>query len=182
MKMNFLFGHVFWGILLLLWGISLILRGFNIVNLPLVKIFIAVIIILFGVKLLLGGWGGNSGENHRGSILTAGTNEYNSVFGSQTIDLTSLDPNSHPLEITAIFGSSFVKLPNDIDFEIQPTAIFGSASVPPKPQLTVPPAGNVKIEANAIFGRVEFVYKDPSRNGYRPAAPDSTKGASSDSL
>ena len=54
MKMSFLFGHIFWGILLLLWGISLILKGFNIVDLPLVKIFIAVIIILFGLRLLFG--------------------------------------------------------------------------------------------------------------------------------
>jgi len=183
MKMNFLFGHVFWGVLLLLWGITLILRGFNIVNLPLVKIFIAVIIILFGLKLLFGGWETHRGENYHGSILSAGSNEYTSVFGSQTVDLTNLDPNSKPLDITAVFGSSYVKLPNDIDFEIQPTAVFGSAIVPPKPMLAKAPLGTVKIEANAIFGKVEFVYKEPKRNAaaYKTAA-DSTQGAPSDSL
>ena len=43
MKMNFLFGPIFWGILLLMWGISMILKGLNIVDLPLVKIFIAMV-------------------------------------------------------------------------------------------------------------------------------------------
>ena len=182
MKMNFLFGHVFWGVLLLLWGITLILRGFNIVNLPLVKIFIAIIIILFGLKLLVGGWGSHRGESFHGSILSAGSNEYTAVFASQTVDLTNLAPDSKPLEITAVFGSSYVKLPNDIDFEIQPTAVFGSAVVPPKPLMAKAPLGAVKIEANAIFGRGEFVYKEPKRTtpAYKTAA-DSTQGAPSDS-
>lgn len=182
--MNFFFGHVFWGILLLLWGISLILKGLNIVDLPLAKIFIAVIIIIFGIRLLVGGWGGRGNVNVHKSFQTSGNNEYTSVFGSQTIDLTSLDPNSNPIEVTAVFGSSYVTLPNDIDFEIQPTAVFGSAIVPPKPAMSKAPAGTVKIEANAVFGKVEFVYKEPTRlrSGYREAAPDSTQGAPSDTL
>ncbi|MDD3143296.1 MAG: hypothetical protein PHG32_03790, partial [Candidatus Cloacimonetes bacterium] len=113
MKMSFLFGHIFWGILLLLWGISLILKGFNIVDLPLVKIFIAVIIILFGLRLLFGDWSSHHKDGSRVSFVTAGSDEYTSVFGSQTVDLTGLDPDSPPLEITAVFGSSYVKLPND---------------------------------------------------------------------
>ncbi|HPH61178.1 MAG: cell wall-active antibiotics response protein [Candidatus Cloacimonetes bacterium] len=183
MKMSFLFGHIFWGILLLLWGISLILKGFNIVDLPLVKIFIAVIIILFGLRLLFGDWSSHHKDGSRVSFVTAGSDEYTSVFGSQTVDLTGLDPDSPPLEITAVFGSSYVKLPNDIDFKIHPTAVFGSAIVPTLASPAQPPLGTVKIEANAVFGKIEFVYKEPKRDHLRAkASADSTQGAPTDSL
>ncbi|MDI9523882.1 MAG: hypothetical protein QM218_00070 [Candidatus Cloacimonadota bacterium] len=177
MKMNFLFGPIFWGILLLLWGISMILKGLNIVDLPLVKIFIAIVIILFGLRLLFGNCGVKRCHHVRSSIVSSGNEEYTSVFGSQTVDLTGLAPDSKPLEITAVFGSSYVKLPNDIEFEIQPTAVFGSAIVPPKPTLDKPTIGKVKIEATAVFGKVEFVYKEPTR-----PRPVEAPGAPSDSL
>jgi hypothetical protein len=185
MKMNFLFGHIFWGVLLLLWGLSLILKGFNIVDLPLVKIFLAVIIIMFGIRLLIGGWGTGKVSGIHSHVSTSGSHEYTSVFGSQTVDLTDLNPNSRPLDVTAVFGGAYVELPDDIDFEIHPTAVFGSTVVPPKPNFgNIPALGVVKIEANAVFGKVEFVYKPAKRApNFRSAAkPDTTAGATPDSL
>lgn len=49
-----LFGPLYWGILLVVFGILLLLKGFKIINLPLLKIFIAIVIITFGIRLLCG--------------------------------------------------------------------------------------------------------------------------------
>lgn len=184
MKMNFLFGHVFWGILLLLWGLSLILKGLNVVDWPLVKIFLAIIIIMFGIRLLVGGSHHTKVISGKHGVFSSGSTEYTSVFGNQVIDLTDLSPDSKPLDITAVFGSAWVQLPDDIDFAITPTSVFGSTVVPPKPATAKNnPVGTVKIEANAVFGKVEFEYKPANRSPYRTgAAADSTKGGNPDSL
>ncbi|MGC9362899.1 MAG: hypothetical protein ACP5F3_08220, partial [Candidatus Syntrophosphaera sp.] len=176
---------VFWGVLLLLWGISLILKGFDIIDLPLVKIFIAVIIIMFGIKLLTGGSCTRSTKSGiRTRIMTSGDLDYTSIFASQEVDLTDIEPDSPPLEITAIFGSSLVHLPDDIEFVIEQTSIFGSVKSPSRPQQAMgKQIGKVRIEANAIFGGVEFDYRPSQRSSsYHGAAPDSTSGVESDSI
>ena len=53
MKMDFIFGNIFWGLLIILLGLSIFLKGFNL-HIPLVRVFIAIIIIMFGIKLLFG--------------------------------------------------------------------------------------------------------------------------------
>lgn len=168
MKMNFLFGPAFWGILICLFGLSLILNEFHL-HIPLVKIFIAIIIIMFGVKLLVGG----SCSFRTGRIITngvrttshlSGSAEYSTVFSSQTIDLTNLSPDSKPLDITAVFGTAYVELPDDIDFEFEPTSVFGSVDLPRKASQGAALArGRVKIEATAVFGKIEFEYKPANR-------------------
>lgn len=185
--MSFLFGHVFWGVLLLLWGLSLILKGFDIIDLPLVKIFIAIVIILIGVRLLTGGSCTRADKSRiHTRVLTSGNLDYTSIFASQEIDLTDLEPDSPPLEITSIFGSSFVYLPDDIDFVIEQTSIFGSVKSPHTSQKSMEkPIGTVRIEANSIFGSVEFAYRPAKRSSTHydsHAAPDSTGREDSDSL
>lgn len=183
--MSFLFGHVFWGVLLLLWGISLILKGLNIIDLPLVKIFIAVIIIMFGIRLIISSSSSRPAKSGiRTRIMTSGDLDYTSIFASQEIDLTDLKPDSPPLEITAIFGSSLVHLPDDIEFLIEQTSIFGSVKSPSRSQqATGKQIGKVRIEANAIFGGVEFDYRPSQRSSsYHGAAPDPTSEVESDSL
>jgi hypothetical protein len=187
MKMSFFFGNVFWGVLLLLWGLSLILKGFHIVDLPLVKIFFAVVIIMFGIRILVG-WPHHDhykSNGIHGRIVNSGGTEYSTVFASQTIDLTDLKPDSQPLEINVVFGNAYVILPDDISFEIQPTSVFGSTQVPTKPAPAMnKPLGTVKIDATAVFGKLEFEYKPARRSPYNGsgAPADSTQGAKPDSL
>ena len=162
--MHFIFGNVFWGILLLLWGVSLILKGFGIVDLPLVKIFLAVIIIMFGIKILIGNSFkvkiGNEGSTR---YVSSSGNDYTTVFGSQNFDLTSLKPDSKPLDITAVFGSIYVELPDDIDFQINATNVFGSVNTPGKAGSVYVNDKPVYIDATAVFGKVEIVYKASTR-------------------
>ncbi len=183
MKMNFLFGPAFWGILIVLFGLSLILKEMGL-NFPLVKVFIAIIIILFGIRLLVGGSCSIRTTNSRSSsVYHTGSSEYTVVFSSQTLDLTGVDPNSKPLEVSAVFGSGLVLLPDDINFEIESTAVFGGVDIPRKPDSAAAnPKGTVRIEATAVFGKLDFVYKPHTRS--RSAAyADSTftdQGAQSD--
>jgi predicted membrane protein len=163
MKMNVLFGPAFWGILIVLLGLSIILKQVG-VNLPLVKMFIAIVIILFGVRLLVGGSCSIRTRSTRSGVYTTGSTEHSVVFSSQTIDLTGISVDSRPLELTAVFGSAYVLLPEDIEFDFESTSVFGSVEVPRKPDSTqVYPKGRVSIEASAVFGKIEFAYKPATR-------------------
>lgn len=182
MKMGLFFGNLFWGVLLVLLGVSIILKGFGL-SIPLVKIFLAILIIMFGVKLLLGGNKRNKWE-HVKKYETRNRVEYNSVFASQNIDLTHVKPGDKPIEITCVFGSSIVKLPDGVPFTINPTTVFGATIMPGTKyfgfgdehvDLNDAAAGEkVNIEANCIFGRIEFEVAKTKQQA-SGTAPDSTK-------
>ncbi len=157
MKMNILFGHLFWGILIILIGVSLILKGFNI-SFPIFKIFIAIIIILLGVKLLIGGWGNTKNKEAPTKLYNATEHEYNAIFAAQKLDLTNIEPDASPLEINAVFGSFVVELPDDINFDFSTTAFCGSIDLPKKTAMDeAKTRGTVKIDANAVFGKITFI-------------------------
>ncbi len=157
MKMNILFGHLFWGILIILIGVSLILKGFNI-SFPIFKIFIAIIIILLGVKLLIGGWGNTKHKEIPTKLYNATEREYNAIFAAQKLDLTNIEPDASPLEINAVFGSFVVELPDDINFDFSTTAFCGSIDLPKKTAMDeAKTRGTVKIDANAVFGKITFI-------------------------
>jgi|LSQX01.1.fsa_nt_gb predicted membrane protein len=180
MKMNFFITNVFWGILLVLWGVSLILKGLNIVDLPLVKIFVAIVIIMFGVRLLFGGRCSHNVKHSHRVVHSSGSHEHTTVFGSQLVDLTNIDPNSDPIEVNSVFGSTIVHLPSDIDFKIESSAVFGPVVIPAKPITNKPSLGTVEIDANAVFGKVVFIYKNPVRKGSDAAPADSSQGEPSE--
>ena len=155
--MNILFGHLFWGILIILIGVSLILKGFNI-SFPIFKIFIAIIIILLGVKLLIGGWGNTKNKEAPTKLYNATEHEYNAIFAAQKLDLTNIEPDASPLEINAVFGSFVVELPDDINFDFSTTAFCGAIDLPKKTAMDeAKTRGTVKIDANAVFGKITFI-------------------------
>lgn len=163
--MDFIFGNFFWGILVILLGLSIFLKGFNI-HLPLVKVFIAIIIIMFGVKLLIGGKPSikvsRSHYRHDSSVYYSGqSSEYNMVFASGTIDLSDLPEDTKDFEITVVFGSAFVILPDDLNYRINPTSVFGSTVLPQHRHSRDDKA--IEIESTAVFGRLEYAFK-PRQN------------------
>lgn len=186
MKMDIFFGNLFWGILIMLVGMSLILKGFNI-RIPVVTIFVAIVIIMFGFKILVGGFSKNKTHGIKTNSMSGSTQEFTSVFSGSFYDFNSLDPKAEEAEVTVVFGSSRVKLPQNIEFDIESNAVFGSVILPQKSSsgiasndsvLNPQAKRRVKIEANAIFGRLEF-YLDPD---YRAPADSSKAPADSSSF
>jgi hypothetical protein len=164
--MDIFFGNLFWGVLLILIGASIILKGMGI-NFPFVKTFIAIVIILFGIKLLVGSHNVKYFKSKKiHTVRVAGNSrEYTTVFSSNITDLSDLKDTTKDMEITVVFGSSVVRLPNNIDYDIEPTAVFGTVNLPsrmykdnvvPNPDKRI-----VYIEATAVFGRLDFVFVDP---------------------
>ncbi|MCB5261646.1 MAG: hypothetical protein LHW64_00425 [Candidatus Cloacimonetes bacterium] len=193
MKMNFFFGNIFWGILLVLWGASLILKTFNI-NMPLAKIFLAVIIIMFGVKLLIG-TGSKTVKSNRSPgktyIRTNKSGEYNMIFSSGRFDLTDLQEDAKDIEITVVFGSAEVVLPSHLQFDIEPTTVFGATVLPEKSQYGFGEshykAGSgqgraIHIESNSIFGRIEYSFEAvQGKESFEASSPEAdSTGSSSD--
>jgi len=173
-----LFSNLFWGIIIILFGISVILKAIGVIpSIPLFRIFIAVILIFWGINLLFG-YRIGSKPSHKSKIhISSGTdNEYNVIFGSGTSDLSNqVFVDGEEIEVTAVFGSNYVILPPNYHFRITPTSVFGSVKIPSKmtPKNGLP---TVFVEANGIFGRVEFDQKH-----YQPATDNNRADQSSES-
>ncbi|HPN27060.1 MAG TPA: hypothetical protein PLN17_05045 [Candidatus Cloacimonas sp.] len=160
MKMNFVFSNFFWGLFFILLGLSVFLKAFNI-HLPLVRVFIAIIIIMIGIKLLFGLKSHHyhkpkSYSKENSIYYSSSRDEYNIIFSSGIIDLSDLPENAKDFEITVVFGSGTVILPDNIAVNINPTSVFGSTILPPKNPVTQDKP--VEIESTVVFGRLEYKY------------------------
>jgi len=183
MKMDFFFTNMFWGILIILFGLSVFLKGFNI-HLPLVKVFLAIIIIMFGVRLLIGGRPTIKISRHhygKGSSLyyNSHSKEYTMAFASGTIDFSDLPQEADDFEITVVFGSATVILPDDLNFTISPTSVFGATYLPPHKRNQG--GKSIEIESSAVFGRLEYIFKTRPGNA-GTVQPDSTQTAPGDAF
>jgi hypothetical protein len=172
MKMHFVFGSFFWGMILLLLGLGIILRAFNI-HLPLLRIFFGLIIILIGIKILIG----ISGAKMKASTLfddrhwesTSTNRDFNIIFGTGVIDLTKGDilNQFNKRDINVIFGSGTVLLNESIPTIIDANTVFGHVHLPTrdislfgqdtyKIKTENDSIPTMRIEANAIFGEIYF--------------------------
>jgi len=153
--MNFLFGSLFWGVLLILFGLSMILKGFFKIDIPVFRIVFAVIIIYWGLKLLFGG-SGFSFRHHENTVMfnhakiraSKKSSEYNVIFGRSDIDLTNIDiteKNVHS-EVNVVFGSGLVYLDPSIPTIVKISTVFAESKLPDR---TV-----------SFFG--DYVYRNPS--------------------
>lgn len=158
--MNFFFGYPFWGLLLILWGVSLVLKSFGF-HIPLGRVFLGIVVIVFGIKILV-----TSGKvsvkskttQHGKSYYKAGGSEdYNLVFSSGTIDLRELKEDSDDIEISVVFASATVILPEHLSFKIEPTTVFGATSTRNVKNTAIEGVRPIKIESSCVFGSLEYV-------------------------
>ena len=169
MKMGFLFGNLFWGIIVILVGISIILKGYG-VNIPYFHILIAIVIIMFGLSILIGGFSKKKSHGINTNSKRGKTEEFTSVFADGSHDFGKLDPKTEKVGVTVVFGNMRVKLPSDIGFDFESNAVFGTvvtsgksnAGIASSDVVVNPDAKRrVKVEANAVFGKLEFTL-DPN--------------------
>jgi len=171
-----IYSKIFWGVLIILFGASIIFNAVFKFNFPFFKVFIALIIIFFGFRMLFGSFGIHQkiNKSEHSSIFSANKVklesldddvEFNSVFGSQEIDLSNLvvANNSSEIELNAVFGSIKLILPKDVNVKLKANSAFGSVRLPDGEEVNF---GDVRktidrdlnsdkmisIEVNAVFG------------------------------
>lgn len=134
--MNFIFSGLFWGLILVLLGLSVILKSVFHIDIPLVKILMAIILIYWGITLLVGKTSHGSDDiimfKNTKMNLNNGQNEKTILFGSGIIDLTdiSLAEGRYDLDVNVIFGSGVIYIPEDIPAVIKVSVVFGEGRFP----------------------------------------------------
>lgn len=160
-----MFSKLFWGGLVVLIGIGIILNSVLDMDIPIFRVLFALFLIYWGVKLLIDIRGNNSKQeagvvvfdNAEYEATSLGQKDFSAVFGSQVIDLRHVSfPPSEKIEVNAVFGSSKIYLPKELNVQVQQNAVFGSVEEHRLPTIS-DTSPNLKIEANAVFGQVEII-------------------------
>lgn len=134
-------GHgLFWGLFLILVGLALILKFVFDLDIPVLRIALALFLILFGIQLLIRNRWDFRFSPHEHDIIFRETtihgknlsaSEYNVIFGKALFDLTDIDSASLPktIRINTIFGSTVVKVKADLPLKISGDAVFAGAKL-----------------------------------------------------
>ncbi len=156
---------LFWGLLLIIIGLSLIFRIVFNINFPLFKFIIAFAFIFLGIKMLVGSFGSHSKINMNANETDVFFGEkrydkfkdhkdYNVVFGKGIYDFRQYDVLNDvgKIKISAVFGSTLIKLNKDMPVKIKVDAAFAGVQLP---------NGN-----SAVFGT--SVYESPGLDSTQP--------------
>ena len=135
--MPFLFGGLFWGVMLVLFGVSMILRAVFNLDIPIFRIIFALIIIYFGIKLLVGRQAFKSEKNFsmfRSSTVTMKESggEYDVIFGQSNIDLTNIDisESSKKVSVDVVFGSANLLIDPNVPMKLKVSTVFADCKLP----------------------------------------------------
>jgi predicted membrane protein len=185
MKMHgLLFGSLFWGILISLIGFSIILKYVLNIDLPLVRIFFGIILIIVGVRIIVGHSGKPQGGHNKHVNYYNSSRDYSIVFSNGTVDLTGFtDGQKIPYEVNVVFGHATVLVPDSMNLEVNSTTVFGSTIFPERAYNGFgedtfklnnnPDAPLLKIETNAVFGRLVFEIVPTKTSKTSVSKPDS---------
>jgi len=157
MRFGCLFGGFFWGLVLIVLGIVLFLNTVFHISIPIFEILVALFFVYIGIRILIGrrhwhGWD-HWGRDRRVDLAQPG-DRHDTLFGRSDVDLTHMVLKSETVhvEVSAVFGSSFVRIAPEMPVRIIATAAFGSVRLP-----------NGNAEA---FG--EYVWKSPGLDEGKP--------------
>ena len=138
-------GSIFWSSFFILIGLSIALKAIFGIDIPVIKLFIAVFFIYIGLTIL---WGPSF---FRSTIRVAARDDgdYIIMFGKQSIDLTSLS-EEHPREVQAVvvFASSTIKINPSVPTKIIFKGAFSSVRLPES------------YDDNALMGKVVYTTKN----------------------
>lgn len=168
--MNFLFGGLFWGALLVLIGLSMILKAFFKIDIPVVRLIFAIIIIYWGLQLLFGTRFSRKSENNvifdNAAFEKVETGkEYNVIFGRSVIDLRDLQlsEGKSKIEINVVFGYGLIYINPDLPMKIVVSTVFAESRLPRgqvgffgdhvyKTPAYVEGEDYLKVELDVVFG------------------------------
>lgn len=155
---------ILFGALLVLFGLSLILKVIFNIDVPVIRVVIALFLIYLGIRLFIGRDFSLISRNKNENIIVFGQRtisriedgmEYNVVFGKGILDLRNTHPSdSHDIfiRLNTVFGSSDVLYNDTIPLKIKSTSAFGGTRLP-----------NGNTEA---FGTYEFITGDSANRPY----------------
>jgi predicted membrane protein len=174
--MCFLFGGVFWGIVLVLLGLSIIVRIVFNIHFPFFRILTALIIIYFGLKVLLGGIGVRAPKNtiffneSNFSAINPNNDDYSIIFGKGTVDLTNLElsEKNNRVYVKTAFGAGTIKISSKVPTMIKVSSAFSDARMPDgnaiafgkyvyKNKSYRDSATCLKVNANVVFGSLDIL-------------------------
>ena len=174
MRIDFLFGGAFWGIVFILFGVAAILKTYDI-HLPLFRVLFAIVFIYIGIAILTGGPTWNTPENTTifNNIDIKVTDhiqdEYNIIFGKGIIDLTDIQPQEKWTDITVntIFGSGKIIIDSSKPIKLKVSSVFAGANLPDGNSVTFGDYNTtyngddeskkyIDLEASVVFGNLEI--------------------------
>ncbi len=176
MKIAWLSGGTFWGILLIVIGGLLVLRtAFNL-QIPIVRTVIGVILIYLGISVLVGGsYDGLRGEERiafeeRTIVAVPAQRNYTILFSRGTIDFTPLagQQEGH-YEVDVVFSNGTLVLDKNTPTEVRVSAAFASTDLPTGQSVvlgdtsfTIGPddaARRMVIKASVVFGSLRVILR-----------------------
>lgn len=187
-----LFDGIFWGLLLVVIGVWIMVRRYVPVNIPLVRIIIALIFVYLGVRILVRG---PEIRDRNTIVFSSDTrmdwntdvhgNDYNVIFSRGTIDLSGLSPAGGSVykEVNVIFGTGTLRINPAVPMQIDMTGVFGTVRSPNGSTVSFrdtvystpsykPGGDSVRIKATAVFGTLYIEEAAPtSPSTVTPEAP-----------
>jgi hypothetical protein len=169
MRMVSLIDAVFWGVLLIVLGALLIVKKYVPFNLPVGRIIVALVFVYLGIRIIVRGpMVRDDNTVVFGSRTTlagsaGGGRDYNVIFGSGDVDLTSVPADDATREVNVIFGSGTLRVSPDAPVQIRMSSVFGSVRAPDGATVSFGDrtwtsaayregAPAVRIKAAAVFG------------------------------
>jgi hypothetical protein len=175
MRMINLFDGIFWGIVLIVLGVWFLVRKYVPVNIPVIRILIAVLFVYLGVRVLIHGpaFRDKNTVVFSQSEMSYGSgekdNEYNMIFSSGNVDLTGIPVGDRSVsaEVNVIFGSGTLRLNPAVPARVHMSSVFGSVHAPDGKSVTfgdtifVTPAYKagapaLEVKAAAVFGSLRI--------------------------
>ena len=153
---------LFFGLFLILLGFALIIKYVFDLDIPVVRILIALLFVFIGIRMLLGKSVFQRIHVDDNDVIFSESrfegkdmnkNEYNVIFGKSVFDLRDLDSIKlhRTIEFNTIFGATLVKINQELPVKIIAEGVFGSARLPGR--------------TTAVFGKTEYTTKtfDPEK-------------------
>ncbi len=175
MRMISLFDGIFWGLLLVIVGVWIMVRRYVPVQIPLVRVILALFFVYLGVRILIRG----PEIKDRNTIVFSdsrmeyvgnkGSNDYNIIFSRGIVDLSTLAPSGGSVrkEVNVVFGSGILRINPAAPVRVDMTAAFGAVEAPNGNSVAFGDssyttasyregADAVHIKAAAVFGRLRI--------------------------